>query len=426
MQSGQVRAIVSEIPSDAGDLHSILLDSGADAAVFPSEFAECGVEAGEQSARLHDAQGREILVHSMKDVEVHLLDQSGKLVVLRERVALSPHVTQSILCYGRLLKAGWGINPAEQTLTHSAGVRVPIELQNMSVTVKGWIRVISSGDDSVATQPQPQFSVCAVRADVTSDCGVGRHHTDHFQDPTLFRPQLEGRRFRTTLLRDHGQWFVMELCEPLETLVDLSAPFYLHEGPRDTLTIITNSEKDPVLMCFKLLDDEEIPLFEDVARQEVDIDVAPEDEVLGQEIAFKSAEGAGVGAPVPLKGRIVMSAAPTDHVELTADSSLRALRVALTHYGLSTSGPKAKCFNRLLTHQKQLELQVVHGAAEQAQGELARTPKSVPLQIPPDEEVPHTHSISTMVLFMCLLQSSCRSTSMHRSFETWWCSNNFI
>jgi hypothetical protein len=139
----------------------------------------------------------------------------------------------------------------------------------------------------------------------------------------------------------------MEVCEPLETLVDLSAPFYVYEGPRDTLTIITDSEKDPVLMGFKLLDDEEVPLFEDVARQEVDIDAAPEDEVLGQEIAFESAEGAGVGAQVPLEGRVVMSAAPTDQilvngVELTADSSLRALRAALTHYGLSTSGPKAK------------------------------------------------------------------------------------
>ena len=69
--------------------------------------------------------------------------------------------------------------------------------------------------------------------------------------------------------------------------------------------------------------------------------------MLGQEIAFESAEGAGVGAQVPLEGRVVMSAAPTDQilvngVELTADSSLRALRAALTHYGLSTSGPKAK------------------------------------------------------------------------------------
>ena len=65
-------------------------------------------------------------------------------------------------------------------------------------------------------------------------------------------------------------------------------------------------------MGFKLLDDEEVPLFEDVARQEVDIDVAPEDDVVGQEIAFKVAEGAGGGARVPLEGRIVMSAALTD------------------------------------------------------------------------------------------------------------------
>ena len=138
-----------------------------------------------------------------------------------------------------------------------------------------------------------------------------------------------------------------------------------------------------MLMGFKLLDDEEVPLFEDVARQEVDIDVAPEDDVVGQEIAFKVAEGAGGGAQVPFrrKNSHVSCAHRSNFGQFTADSSLRALRAALTHYGLSTSGPKAKCFNRLLNHQKQLELQVVHAAAEQAHGELARTPKSVPLQI---------------------------------------------
>ena len=35
----------------------------------------------------------------------------------------------------------------EQVLTHEAGVKVPIELQNMSVTVKGWVRAINSSDD---------------------------------------------------------------------------------------------------------------------------------------------------------------------------------------------------------------------------------------------------------------------------------------
>ena len=75
---------------------------------------------------------------------------------------------------------------------------------------------------------------------------------------------------------------------------------------------------------------------------------------------------------------------------------------------------------------------MVHAAAEQAHGELARTPKSVPLQILSSrwrnatKAFPHTHPIPTMVLFMCLLQSSCRSTSAHRSFKTWRCSNNFI
>lgn len=105
-----------------------------------------------------------------------------------------------------------------------------------------------------------------VRADATADLrlgpsrwqlgsenlGVGRHHTDYFQDPTFFGPDMRCQRFRTTLLRDQGIWYVMELCEPLDSLIDLTAPFYGYEGPRDTLTIITDSEKDPVLMMNSL------------------------------------------------------------------------------------------------------------------------------------------------------------------------------
>ena len=61
---------------------------------------------------------------------------------------------------------------------------------------------------------------------------------------------------RTTLLRDHGEWFVLELGEPLESLLDPSAEFYGYAGSRDTLTIITEGEKDPVVMGFKLLGDD--------------------------------------------------------------------------------------------------------------------------------------------------------------------------
>ena len=107
LQDGEIRTIISELPSDAGEMCNILLDSGADAAVFPMQFAACGRDACETSAKLHDAQGQVIPVQSMRDVEITLMDETGKLVLLRERVAVSPHVSQPILCYGRLLQAGW-------------------------------------------------------------------------------------------------------------------------------------------------------------------------------------------------------------------------------------------------------------------------------------------------------------------------------
>ena len=169
-QDGEIRAIISEVPDNAGDMCSILLDSGADAAVFPVGFASCGDGCNEFSTRLHDAQGQVIPIQTMRDVEIRLLDESGKTVVLKERVAISPHVTQPILCFGRLLQSGWSMDSREQVLTHEAGVKVPIELQNMSVTVKGWVRAINSSDDVSVSQPT-SLAVRAVRSDVFLICG---------------------------------------------------------------------------------------------------------------------------------------------------------------------------------------------------------------------------------------------------------------
>ena len=41
VQEGEIRTIISELPSDAGEMCNILLDSGADAAGFPN--AICGL-----------------------------------------------------------------------------------------------------------------------------------------------------------------------------------------------------------------------------------------------------------------------------------------------------------------------------------------------------------------------------------------------
>eukprot|EP00435_Cladocopium_sp_Y103_P028972 s2794_g7.t1 len=89
---------------------------------------------------------------------------------------------------------------------------------------------------------------------------------------------MQGNLFRTTRLRDHGEWYVLELCEALDSLVDLGAEIYGYEGPRDLLTVITDSEKDPVLMGFSLLGDE--PALFSVAFWEKRSDTATSTHIL--------------------------------------------------------------------------------------------------------------------------------------------------
>ena len=150
-----------------------------------------------------------------------------------------------------------------QTLIHGSGIQVPIELQHHSMSVRGWVRVLRE-------EPQ-QFeplSVRVVKADVIEDLagmrvgweldsqgvGRGKHFANCFQDPTVVCPSMAGSKFRTTLVRDGGQWLVMELCEPMETLIDLSSEFHGFNGSnRYVLTIITDNDCPPETMGFRLI-----------------------------------------------------------------------------------------------------------------------------------------------------------------------------
>eukprot|EP00435_Cladocopium_sp_Y103_P044552 s818_g12.t1 len=247
---GSVRVVVEEVDEDCGDdLQNILIDSGADAAVVPERFATAGMASSRPDLQLHDAQGRKIPVMGMRDVEVHLTDEVGRKVILQESVAVSAAVHQPILCFGRLMQSGWGVNAGEQLLVHSTGVRIPLELQHHSIVVKGAIRAISTGDVSESTQhvAHDEASGCvrAVKATVRPEIlqgeigwhlddgglGVGRHISETYQDPTLVRPGMHGIRNRTTLVKgDDGCWYVLELCEPLYNLIDMSSEFYGYEG----------------------------------------------------------------------------------------------------------------------------------------------------------------------------------------------------
>jgi len=108
------------------------------------------VEKGERSG-LQDAQGKPIPTLGRRDIEVLLRDDQGKVVKIRERVTVS----QPILCFGRLMEQGWSINSREQALVHEAEgkeVKIPVEVQNRSLTVLGHIRMIEEigGEDDVS------------------------------------------------------------------------------------------------------------------------------------------------------------------------------------------------------------------------------------------------------------------------------------
>ena len=200
------------------------------------------------------------------------------------------------------------------------------------------------------------------------------------------------------------------------------------------MTIITNSEKDPAVMGFSLLDEDELALFPDVEHLEAgDIRTAPDDEVMGREIEGDDANPGG--ADVPLEGRLVFSPSPTDMVlvngvELTPQSTLQSLKTACSFHGLSTSGSKVKCFSRLLNHQKEQELEIIHAATEQYQVDEARRPKAVDLQEPPSEKEQQLHNLSHLPYAPWCSSCVCFRARADKQ-ERMWCSkcrcgNSFI
>ena len=333
---GAIRTVVDSddaCGNSCDETYTILLDSGADASIFPASLVNKGTPVCGSIGKLHDAQGAEIPVQSIQDMEIRLRDLSGRNVLLRERVAISDRVTQPIVCFGHLLESGWGIDGAQQTLVHhSADARVPLELQKKSMVVRGTIRVMSEwipADNSL--------HVRAIRADVFDEklvsgtvgweldergCGTGRHFANKYQDPSLVRPDMPGRFCRTTLVQgDDKKWYVLELCERLDGLVQLDTEFHGMHGNRNVVTVITDGDKDPRVMGFALADEqpEQFPVVaEDVEDVEIPADDMP---VEGQEIP---------------EGRIVVQPSPEDEVNVNGTilhptSSLAALRAGCSH-----------------------------------------------------------------------------------------------
>ena len=97
---------------DDGDDTSSIIDSGADVALFAIEMADkCSGRMRLIGATcLQDAQGNLIPTGGKKSVEIELQDVAGGGVISTEDVIFSSSVIQPILCFGKLMDCGWGMN----------------------------------------------------------------------------------------------------------------------------------------------------------------------------------------------------------------------------------------------------------------------------------------------------------------------------
>ena len=69
-----VRTMLESV-DDVTQMHNMLLDSGADASVFPVSNSELGSPCNNVHTVLRDAQGQTIPLHGYRDVELHFIER---------------------------------------------------------------------------------------------------------------------------------------------------------------------------------------------------------------------------------------------------------------------------------------------------------------------------------------------------------------
>ena len=429
----------------------ILIDSGADAAVFPTRWAAAGEEVFGHHHRLQDAQGSHIPTSGVRDVEVELMAADGRPVIFRERVVLSDKVSQPILCYGKLFQQGWGISPEDSTLVHGGDLRIPVELQNRSIFVEGKIRVVREEADSIRTMTAvlqaPLRGLAHGWSVGPHGFQVGLHIDSKFQDPLLIFP--DARRFsrRTTLVETSpGNWEVKEFGELLEAMDDRGLSFGEEiVGLRPMITILTSEEETPEAMGFDVgdlamvlgsrdpdLEIEEVP----VAPEELLLEEVVEEEDVRRKEEGPRGEGDHVAVPVvahhePVEGdRILIGdfnpeKVTVNGIEMKADSTLAVLRQASSFLGIARSGSKRKCYGRIVAHLQKLELQAAKEAAEGAQIELYR--EAVPVPAAQNSKYLATGKASTdarpiwaLVWGLCYISGQTRQERDNRRSKKWW------
>ena len=388
---------------DLGETCPIIVDSGADATVLPISYLEAGVEVEEDGPLLQDAQGEQISIEGYKSVCFVFEAESGKEIQIYEKAHFSKGISQPILSFGRLMESGWGI--ADHSLVYGSGdheVKIPLRLQNKSLVAEGSVRTISIEPQVVRVLEAKLKEDLEEKARFQTgwkdlgDRWIGIHLAKTFQNPQYVGsiPSAVSWK-RTTLAKVAGAWQLLEMCEDLHRIFNQEEEI---EGARENVMVITILTKEAMSveeMGFEVdtgLHIDEQPMM--VRDHEVPLE---EVEIPEQEQPAERVEEAG--GEVEQEARLAVGPGIPDHImvngiELTSVSPLRQLRAACNFFGVSQSGSRLRCYQRLVSHMKEMELKAAAEAVAAAQMQVARQPREQPVIPVPSQQEQEKHCLT--------------------------------
>ena len=408
VEEAKVRGI--QVPTKAppvelspGDVHEVVLDSGADVSVMPRSWmlSQVGELTDGKSVRMLDAQGRLMANHGSKNIVLDF----GPACIQDEFYASDVHAP--LLSLGRLLRRGWSLDHKDGILClcHAVeAVTIPVSFKKNSLVVDAQVMmvrgevpevrpvkesriVVHAGFDLHARGAEWSFLDCGdpcakrlstTRVDPSSDMGV------HLW------------QYRTTLIYRYGEWELIDFVEPLKNVFDLSAAIEGVEEPIPVFTIMHRTQGDPEKYGLSFVAEkadaenvvDDIPNFADLFEPqggEIELPgVAEEDEPADA----SSPAPAPVMVPGPGDDHVIV-----EGIRLGPTSSSQTLRTACRTLGLGMSGSKASLFRRLLSHTKRRELENAM-ALEHAAQPITRAPRAERQPGQPTEEERASHELT--------------------------------
>ena len=221
------------------------------------------------------------------------------------------------------------------------------------------------------------------------DRWIGVHLGKTFQNPQYVGdiPSTTSWK-RTTLAKIAGSWQLLEMCEGLHRVLNQEEVI---EGAAENVMVVT-------ILTEEDMSDEDLGFeVETGLHMEEQLMVIRDHEVAAENIDLPAEEPPDERVEVADEGvvqeaQLALGPGMPDHImvngiQLTSVSPLRQLRAACNFFGVSQSGSRLKCYQRLVSHMKEMELKAAAEAVATAQLQVARQPKDqLGIKVPSQEE----------------------------------------